>query len=155
VTPERVEIRVEPASFDRAGAGAITGPIWLHHGRRDAPGADFPEPRWSDFPVVVLAWWLEALAAQEGGAETTFRFMDGPFELRVAPAEPSLVRVRCFGHGIDAKAAGADFRAAAAAFYAAVRSAAAAALAECDRRSWAGPDVEALRRALVADRSRA
>jgi hypothetical protein len=150
LAPERFEIVVRPASLDRSGSGSTTGPIWMRHAARDEAPQDFPETNWSDFPVVILAWWLDALAALEGAEveEATCTFMDGPFEFRVAPAEPTLARVRCFGRGIDADELVADFRASAATLRKAVRAAAAAVLDECDRRGWAGRDVPELRRTL-------
>lgn len=41
----------------------------------------FPEEGWSDFPVVILAWWIEGLAGLVAGRERSFQghFMDGPF----------------------------------------------------------------------------
>jgi hypothetical protein len=154
LAPERFEIVVRPASLDRSGSGRITGPVWVRHARRGEAPQDFPEENWSDFPVVILAWWLDALAALESAEveEATCTFMDGPFEFRVARAEPTLLHVRCFGRGIDADDPVADFRAPAAGLHNAVRAAADAVLAECDRRGWAGRDVPELRRARESGR---
>ncbi len=144
---ERVDIVVDTRSFNRSGSGTITGPIWLTHGRRDEKQSAFPGERWDDFPVIILGWWLSALA---GGAreEVACSFMDGPYEFTVKDAGDTLLRLRCLGRGIDAGEVVADFQTPATALYDAVRGAAAAALAECDRRGWAGRDVEELRRAI-------
>ena len=45
---------VSPASLHEGGN--ITGEIWL-----EVAGFGFPDRRWSDFPVVILGWWLDAL----------------------------------------------------------------------------------------------
>lgn len=43
----------------------------------------FPNEQWSDFPVVILGWWMEGSVALQSGtsAEAVFRFMEGPYEL--------------------------------------------------------------------------
>lgn len=53
----------------------------------------FPEEKWSDFPGVVLAWWMTALAGapREG---TKLRFMDGALWLEIGPMREGRVRVR-------------------------------------------------------------
>ena len=67
MAPEHAEVVIAPQSFDRSGSGSITGAIWLRHGARGERRADFPEPGWTDFPVVILAWWLDALGALARG----------------------------------------------------------------------------------------
>ena len=63
----------------------ITGTLFVELG-----GNAFPDAGWSDFPVVVLGWWVRAaLALQRTGAPTSFMFMDGPFELELRRAGPS------------------------------------------------------------------
>jgi len=37
--------------------GSITGIFYVDFG-----STRFPEEGWSDFPVIVTTWWLEALA---------------------------------------------------------------------------------------------
>jgi hypothetical protein len=145
--PEHVEIVVVPSSFDRARSGAITGPVWLRHGRRDVPPTDFPEANWTDFPIVILGWWLEALRSPRG-AEVECSFMDGPFEFTVSGPMDTLARVCCFGRGIEAKVPVVEFFVPVRMLITSLLSAAASALAECDRRGWAGSDVEQLRALL-------
>ena len=149
LAPEHVEIVVAPASLDRSGSSSVTGSIWLRHGRRDEPYEAFPEADWTDFPVVILAWWLDAFAALESSdaTEAECRFMDGPFEFHLMTDAPTLLRVRCLGRGITPGEVVADFRTPAASVREALHRAANAVLAECDRRGWRGRDVEQLRRA--------
>ena len=144
MAPENLEIVVHPRSFNRSGSGNITGPIWITHGRRDEKPSAFPEESWDDFPVVILGWWLSALAGV-GQEEVECSFMDGPYEFTVRDVGSTLLRVRCLGRGINAGELVADFVTPAATLHGAVRDAAAAALSECDRRGWAGRDVEELR----------
>ena len=73
-----LQILTDPASLERAASGAITGLITT------SCGSDFfPEARWRDFPAVVLTWWLESVNELLAHGETTLRFMDGPFSLRL------------------------------------------------------------------------
>src|SRR5688572_3706114 len=45
----------------------------------------FPSGDWSDFPVVILAWWLEPVSRILEGKSNFWecRFMDGPLILRL------------------------------------------------------------------------
>ena len=149
MAPERVGVVVHTRSFDRSGSGSITGPIWLTHARRDETLSAFPGENWDDFPVVILGWWLSALARADC-EEAECSFMDGPYEFMAKKEGDTLLRVRCFRRRLNADELVADFTTPASALYDAVRSAAAAALSECDRRGWAGRDVDELRRAHSA-----
>jgi|GEM_PF-2205979 len=59
----------------------ITGEIWL-----DLDGFAFPAEHWTDFPVVILSWWMDALIplrlAQSVPAECLF--MDGPYSFELS-----------------------------------------------------------------------
>jgi hypothetical protein len=48
-------------------------------------GFAFPEPAWSDFPGVIIRWWIDAARALETGATGRFTFMDGPFAFTATP----------------------------------------------------------------------
>lgn len=71
-----IEIVAEPLSLRRSGMGSITGQIFLR-----GPMAGFPDEGWSDFPVVILGWWIEGLTDVVVGKESSFQglFMDGPY----------------------------------------------------------------------------
>ena len=75
-----VELVVEPDRLRRAASGAVTGPIHFAVG-----DGCFPEEGWSDFPVAILGWWLEAIGRLEKGVSRTedLDFMDGPCLVRV------------------------------------------------------------------------
>jgi hypothetical protein len=55
--------------------GNVTGVIFL-----ELPDRAFPEKGWSDFPVIILGWWTDALLELEVPTrrEVLWRFMDGP-----------------------------------------------------------------------------
>lgn len=76
----RVKIVADAESLSRSDLGSITGKIWFVQEEYD-----FPEKGWSDFPVVVLSWWLEKAVAMKGGHSRSaeFSFMDGPFSVAV------------------------------------------------------------------------
>jgi len=75
--------------------------------------------------------------------------MDGPYEFVVSDAGNTLLRVKCVERGLNAHDVVADFVTPAVALLGSVRGAATDALAECDRRGWAGGDIEELRNALA------
>ena len=64
------------------------------------------------------------------------------------PRGRTLWHVRCVGRHLDGDATVAEFLAPAEVLTEAVRAAAAAALAECERREWSNSDVDTLRRSL-------
>lgn len=147
MSPEHIEVVVAPRSFDRSISGTITGRIWFEHQARNAASVAFPEREWSDFPVIILGWWLQELGAFVRGErpDVTCEFMDGAFECRISRAGATLVRVRCVGRYLDGDREIASFVARERDLFQSVGGAAAAALAECDRRRWSGRDVEELR----------
>lgn len=58
-------------------SGSITGEIWFQVGE-----ISFPEPLWSDFTIVVLEWWINAIRELEHARSEVSKkliFMDGPF----------------------------------------------------------------------------
>ena len=143
--PDYVEVVVDPTALARTAAGRIVGPVWLRFDRPDGPTA-FPEAGWSDFPAVVLAWWLARLARDTGGREALERceFMDGPpyFTVRRRRDDPRW-ELACFGAG-GARPAAVEGRE----FLDSLAAAARAVHAECVAREWGGADIEALARAI-------
>ena len=68
-------IIVEPATFTITRDGSVVGNIFFK-----LNGAFFPDYRWSDFPVPILSWWVEAVLHLISGdkKEEELLFMDGP-----------------------------------------------------------------------------
>ncbi len=45
----------------------------------------FPSEGWTDYPEIVLGWWVDALQSvfiRREGRSCTFLFMDGPYAIR-------------------------------------------------------------------------
>ena len=69
-------IRTDLQTFRQTHKGGnVTGVIYLelHDGA-------FPETGWSDFPVIILGWWADALLQLEESnrRKVQWSFMDGP-----------------------------------------------------------------------------
>ena len=75
----------------RSRSGAITGILCLKLG-----ALSFPDGDWSDFPIVVLGWWLEALGNLRTGRSVDLRFMDGPFFVRLTQQGYASCKVECY-----------------------------------------------------------
>ena len=58
--------------------GNVTGVIYV-----ELESGAYPEASWSDFPVIILGWWAEALLQLEVPTrrEVLWQFMDGPQSL--------------------------------------------------------------------------
>jgi hypothetical protein len=143
---------VNPAAFERSQSGQVFGPITLRYEPRAGEPAEFPEPGWTDFVVVLLSWWLEQIETLRIGVEEEVRcgFMDGPLEFTVARQDADTYRLRCLERTRDGEDVIEDWTSPTATFDASLREAGRATLAECDRRGWASRDVATLRRALDA-----
>jgi hypothetical protein len=130
------EVAVSPEHLDRSGAGGITGVLAVRIG-----DAWFPERTWSDFPVVVLAWWLRECASLATGGHGRFRFMDGPFQFNARNLGNGRAELEA-DHG---GRSGAQVTAPVAHVRAAVLRAARQTIGGCVRRGWEDRDVEELR----------
>jgi hypothetical protein len=131
-------VLVSPASLRKGGN--ITGEIWL-----EVAGFEFPDKRWSDFPVIILGWWLDALfglwSERRGRAECLF--MDGSYSFEVSKEGDAFV-LRCFGDTHSAKRREWEGAINLAGLLRQTLDAAAAVIEECGGRGWATADTEAL-----------
>jgi hypothetical protein len=81
---EHVCIVIETSKFSRTTSGSLVGPIFLKFGEHY-----FPSAEWRDFPVVIIAWWLESVgrAIVEDHSiaipEAELLFMDGDAVVQV------------------------------------------------------------------------
>jgi hypothetical protein len=142
-----VDIIVEPRSLRITKSGAVLGAIWLRS--KDDPGLVFPEAGWSDFPVVILGWWLREIETllRSAAVEATCSFMDGPFEFSLKSSGELQLRER---RTSGAVAVGPEtLRMSADEFWKALHVAASEVLAECDAREWSSGDIESLRRFIA------
>jgi len=139
---------MDPKSLERSSRGAITGCLcW------EFDGLLFPEERWSDFVVVVLGWWAKAWSMGVG-LEVVFRFMDGPYwvKLKVPSGEVSSLVVMEAGRDSRLVARGSATREEITEqLIAALENT----LGACGERGWESDDIDGLRERLDALRESA
>lgn len=89
---DKVALVVQRSRAGRTHAGLVWTGICLRLGR-----VYFPAREWTDFSVVVLAWWAQALAKLVGGTaeRQEIRFMEGPFSVEIRTTGPDRWRVTC------------------------------------------------------------
>lgn len=75
---ERFSIHVDGPPIERSQSGQFLGGIFVQLG-----DTCFPDPEWTDFVVIILAWWCDAFAATRDVARGQLQFMDGPFLVRL------------------------------------------------------------------------
>jgi hypothetical protein len=137
-----IEVVVDAQSLKRSGRGSITGRILLR-----GPVGSFPEEQWSDFPVVILTWWIEGLNNIVAGGGRTFEgmFMDGPFSFIVHRGEGKSGRIAWGKRGQEAAVGILDIGALLGSAVAAGKVVA----AFCRAQGWNSSDLEKLEEALA------
>lgn len=150
MTPAPFCVEIGEDSLRRSRRGAITGSVFIRVG-----ALCFPEEGWSDFAVVILGWWVEALRGLEPrhGAVVDLQFMDGPYWVRVAVVGPGVLRAECIENRRAEVVVHSD-SVPANVLFDAVTDAAELLLGACDRRGWASRDVDTLRGGVRALRNR-
>ncbi|HWM93395.1 MAG TPA: hypothetical protein VN493_21720 [Thermoanaerobaculia bacterium] len=122
--------------------GNITGEIWL-----EVAGFAFPERRWSDFPVIILGWWLDALfklwSGKKKRIECLCLFMDGPYGFEVSGEKDAYV-LRCYRDPFDTRECEWEGAISLTNLLRQVLDAASIIIKECRRQGWATKDLEAL-----------
>jgi hypothetical protein len=133
---------VDPATLHQSSLGSITGTICVA-----AEGWFFPEQHWSDFPVVILGWWLQAYrdASSRVRATAVCRFMDGPYSFRLISASRERWTVECVSHD---KAVLHEFEVEARVFAESLEAACRTVIRACHRRHWESSGLDALEDAL-------
>jgi len=132
---KKFQVLVEKQTLHRSQRGSITGVIAVRAG-----GIVFPEDRWSDFPVVVLGWWINECRRIRTGGTARCQFMDGPYRFSI----------RITGGANEAEielpaANSAPLRVDLADVLEEIRGAARVILATCDAAGWNSTDIETLR----------
>ncbi len=137
-----VEVVADTASLERSKMGSITGRVFLR-----GPTSDFPEQGWSDFPVVILAWWIEGLTNVVTGKSRSFQglFMDGPYTFVVERGVGTTGRLAWGERGQEASVGILDI---AALLRSAVRAGQLVADA-CRSHHWTSSDLDTLERAVA------
>jgi hypothetical protein len=132
-------VRVDRSSFEMNSGGLITGILFV-----ELDGVPFPDDLWSDFVVVVLSWWLEALAPRAGGASPRVcSFMDGPFHFEVQPDAEDTYRVKLVDQRRTAPVV--ERKVPIREMVDAILGTAREVLDYCESSGWASPDIDKLR----------
>lgn len=134
----RASVLVRPASLHKGGN--ITGEIWL-----DVAGFEFPEKNWSDFPIIILDWWLDALFElwSEKKSRGECLFMDGSYSFEVSKGHQGFV-LRCFSDTHSSKECEWEGAVNPLWLLRQVLDAASTLLKECQTRGWVTTDTETL-----------
>jgi hypothetical protein len=137
-----IDVVADTSSLSRSRMGGITGVVYLR-----GPAGGFPDDRWSDFPVVILSWWIEGLTAVAAGRERSFEgmFMDGPLAFVVHRGAGTSGRIAWGKRGEEVAIGIVDIVALLRSAVTAGRLVAAA----CRERDWRSPDVENLEQAIA------
>jgi hypothetical protein len=122
----------------------ITGEIWL-----DLDGFSFPSKSWSDFPVIILSWWVDALALLRSEDRGEFLFMDGPHHFEVMRNADRYL-LRCFNHSHDTEECVWSNSINRDELFSSVLSSATTVVRECRERGWVTADTVALESKLNA-----
>jgi hypothetical protein len=87
-----MQIIFDPNTIHQSKLGSVTGVVYFDFGLDQ----QFPIAGWNDFVVVLASWWLDALDdIADGRAETTLRFMDGPYWITIVPQGSALLLLKC------------------------------------------------------------
>jgi len=138
------EIITKPDSYVRSESinNAIIGIIFF-----TIDGNDFPTSNWDDFVIIILGWWVEAALSllDKTNKSCNFRFMDGPYLVRVTSDEEHSWLVQ----GIKTPAnigevVEYETRIAPKILLTAIEGAAAAAIHKCNEQNWKSPDISFL-----------
>jgi hypothetical protein len=96
-----MRVDLDLSSVYQSGSGSILGAI-----RLDLEGTAFPSEGWTDFVVVILGWWIEALRGllDPRGRRATLTFMDGAYEVVIhTDRSGRATYVAMAGYGDDGK----------------------------------------------------
>jgi hypothetical protein len=135
-----VEVVVDTENMSRGAMGSITGPVFLRF-----EGGAYPEEGWSDFPVVILGWWLEGITGllNDGSKSFSGRFMDGPFEFTVRRTTSQMAEVSWRSSQAAPKTVDVSL------LLQSLAAAGASVAHACRRNGWQSPDVDALELAVA------
>lgn len=143
---DRIQFVVAPEDLQKRASGNILGTIWLDLGR-----FQFPCQEWSDFVVVVLAWWCRGIVESVSayGSPVNVRFMDGPYGTNLHSMMDGVTILEFYG----LRSPGREIERAHVQTAQMARAASAAALEvanHCDSLGWELDDVRRLRQAEAA-----
>lgn len=87
-----IVISINKDSITIDSRGVITGEIYIKIGEYC-----FPDPKWNDFIVVILGWWVQTLKKVQLcqiGESNEFLFMDGPYKVQVLKIESNVLELK-------------------------------------------------------------
>ena len=118
----------------------INGELWL-----EIAGFDFPGKYWSDFPEIILGWWLEALTKlwSERKRKANCSFMDGPYYFIVERGECGHT-LRCYRSRVNTEECQWEGEVNLEALLRQTLKAASLVLTECHKRGWETRETQAL-----------
>ena len=134
---QSVAIKVDTATLSMSSLGSITGVIAFCESN-----LWFPSLNWRDFPVVILAWWLEPVPRiiQRKTQVWECRFMDGPLFLELAEQKDDIWSMT----GSRNDSVEFDATVSCQSFIRTLLSAAREVLGTCSQRGWQNRDIEVL-----------
>jgi hypothetical protein len=141
-------VHVDTATLDLSRQGLPgTGNIHLSFGN-----LDFPETEWSDFVIVILGWWLEAVTRLlDDGTGVLLRFMDGPLGVMLEPtSQVDRWRATARRNDVPYPDLPEGMEISRLELIASLREAARTVLDECNRRGVESPDIQELATGLGA-----
>ena len=138
-----LEVVVDADSLQRTAAGSIIGTIYLQ-----GPAGSFPSEYWSDFPVVLLNWWITGLGLVASGDRKSYSgdFMDGPYSFRIEADTGDEGRIAWGNRGTESPVGIVSI----AALLKSTEAAGRLVLKSCRANNWASRDLDSLGQSLAA-----
>jgi hypothetical protein len=90
-----ISVNCDIASLQKSRFETITGFIHVEFGT-----FAFPDRAWSDFVVVILGWWLEALGDLKLKQRAELRFMEGPYVMSVTKDDEMSYGIECIKNSL-------------------------------------------------------
>lgn len=128
-------VKVDPSRLDRTSR-SFTGPLAVRFG-----STWFPEKSWTDFPIVVIGWWLDACESLKSGNDAVFHFMDGPFQFNARQVGNGRIALESVERHGDDSSRIAQTTVPASLVIQTIVSAAREILAACKRKKWSDSDI--------------
>lgn len=140
-SPGMIHVVVDPTTLRQSGTGGITGQLFLR-----CPAGALPDDAWSDFPVVVLSWWLDGLVDLVTGRSSSFQgsFMDGPFAYSIALEMGAAGTLYWRERGVESRVGTVSIHA----FLESVARASELVLGSCRARGWISLELDRLEHAI-------
>lgn len=141
---KNVEVIVETESFIMSEKSKnIIGEIYVSL----EDDVYFPQFKWTDFVVVILGWWLEAIlkiSTAKENTSTKLMFMDGPIYMRAIKVSNDIIEIELIERDVVQK----RFECSINQFTNSLQMAAKKVLSDIENRNWETRDIDSLKRTL-------